>query len=132
MTRRRATILLHWSVLTLLMLTLAAGLENAILNTAFGLAGLAMVALALIFGLMNGPGPKPEGALRAAHPRPRRGMYLLLACASPAPLMPTPRVALPDPPPRHRVATHRAGPAAAPKLTSPEGPGPRRGRRRLR
>ena len=105
MTRRRATILLHWSVLTLLMLTLAAGLENAILNTAFGLAGLAMVALALIFGLMNGPGPKLEGALRAAHPWLSRGMYLLLAWASLAALMPTFGIALPGPTPRNLMVT---------------------------
>lgn len=105
MTRRRATILLHWSVLTLLMLTLAAGLENAILNTAFGLAGLAMAALALIFGLMNGPGPKLEGALRAAHPWLSRGMYILLAWASLAALMPAFGIALPGPTPRDLMVT---------------------------
>lgn len=82
MTRRRATILLHWLVLTLLMLALAGGLDSVTLNVAFGLAGLAMVALAGIFGLMNGPGPKLEGVLRAAHPWLSRGMYGLLGWAS--------------------------------------------------
>ncbi|MCV3273008.1 hypothetical protein [Roseobacter sinensis] len=97
MTRRRATILLHWSVLTLLVLALAAGGESAALNAAFGLAGLAMVALAIIFGLMNGPGPKLDGALRAAHPWLSRGMYALLAWTSVSTLAVVVGAALPGP-----------------------------------
>ncbi|WP_300015667.1 hypothetical protein [uncultured Roseobacter sp.] len=80
--RRRATILLHWLVLTLLMLVLASGLQSVVLNAAFGLAGLAMAALAVAFGLMNGPGPKLDGVLRSAHPWLSRGMYILLAWTS--------------------------------------------------
>lgn len=82
MTRRRATILLHWSVQVLLLLALASGLENPILVGLFGCFGIALVALALGFGLMNGPGPKLEGALRTAHPWLSRMMYALLGWAS--------------------------------------------------
>lgn len=100
MTRRRATILLHWSVLTLLMLVLAAGLASPLLNTLFGIAGLAMAALAAVFGLMNGPGPKLEGALRRAHPWLSRGMYALLAWVSVSTLALAAGTPLPGPPPR--------------------------------
>ena len=78
MTRRRATILLHWSVATLLLLHLAAGGTNVMLAWAFALTGLAMLALALVFGLMSGPGPKLEGSLRRAFPALQMGMYALL------------------------------------------------------
>ncbi|WP_299679298.1 hypothetical protein [uncultured Roseobacter sp.] len=105
MTRRRATIVLHWLVLTLLLLALAAGLESAALNAAFGLAGLAMVALAVIFGLMNGPGPKLDGALRAAHPWLSRGMYALLAWASASTLAAALGTMLPGPSPRDLMVT---------------------------
>lgn len=97
MTRRRATILLHWSVLTLLMLVLAAGLKNIVLNALFGIAGLVMVALAAVFGLMNGPGPKLTGVLRTAHPWLSRGMYALLAWASISTLTLAVGTALPGP-----------------------------------
>ncbi|GFE48512.1 hypothetical protein So717_02650 [Roseobacter cerasinus] len=105
MTRRRATILLHWLVLTLLILALAAGLESAALNAAFGIVGLAMVALAVIFGLMNGPGPKLEGALRTAHPWLSRGMYALLGWACVATLTVAVGTALPGPSPRDVLVT---------------------------
>jgi hypothetical protein len=83
MTRRRATILLHWSVLLLLLLHLAAGAASPALAWAFALAALAMVALAVVFGLMNGPGPRLQGRLRRAYPALQRGMYALLAfCAT--------------------------------------------------
>lgn len=76
--RRRLTILLHWSVLALLMLILGYG-PTPVLAWAFGAAGLVMVALALVAGLMSGPGPKLEGGLRAAHPWAHRALYALLA-----------------------------------------------------
>ena len=66
MTRRRATILLHWSVATLLLLHLAAGGTNVMLAWAFALTGLAMLPLALVFGMVSGPGARLEGSLRAA------------------------------------------------------------------
>lgn len=100
MTRRRATILLHWLVLTLLMLALASGLENAALLTGFAVAGLAMVALGLVFGLMNGPGPRLEGGLRSAHPWLNRAMYGLLACACASTLALAAGTTLPGPTPR--------------------------------
>ncbi|WP_299964212.1 hypothetical protein [uncultured Roseobacter sp.] len=78
MTRRRATILLHWSVLTLLVLTLAAGRQSALLNALFTASGLAMVSIGAVAGLLNGPGPRLEGALRRAHPWLSRAMYALL------------------------------------------------------
>lgn len=82
MTRRRTTILLHWSALTLLLLVLATGLNNSLLNAVFGLVGLAMVGLAVVFGLMNGPGPILDGMLRRAHPWLSRAMYALLGWAA--------------------------------------------------
>jgi hypothetical protein len=53
-----------------------------VLAFAFGIAGLAMCALALAFGLMSGPGPKLEGGLRAAHPWMHRAMYAGLGLAA--------------------------------------------------
>lgn len=82
MTRRLATIILHWFTLTLLLLVLASGAQNALLAWAFALSGAAMVVLALWKGLLNGPGPKLEGSLRKAHPWMNRAMYGLLAWAS--------------------------------------------------
>lgn len=97
MTRRRATILLHWMVLVLLLLVLASGREAALFNAAFGLCGLAMGALALVFGLMNGPGPKLEGLFRAAHPWLNRGMYVLLVWTSASALAVSAGSTLPGP-----------------------------------
>ena len=82
MSRRLATVILHWSNVTLLMLVLAAGGESRVLTWAFGLSGLAMGGLALAKGVMNGPGPKLAGGLRRAHPWISRLMYALLAWAS--------------------------------------------------
>jgi hypothetical protein len=49
----------------------------------FALAGLAMVALALACGLMNGPGAKLQGGLRRAYPALQWGIDALLAwCAA--------------------------------------------------
>jgi hypothetical protein len=82
MTRRRLTIALHWAAFLLLILLLAGGGAVPLLGWAFALAGLTMVLLALVFGLLNGPGPKLEGTLRAAHPWLSRLMYALLAWAA--------------------------------------------------
>ncbi|MEO0401563.1 MAG: hypothetical protein AAF214_04240 [Pseudomonadota bacterium] len=76
--RRIATITLHWLTLLLLVLLFAGG-PLPVLAWAFGIAGLAMGALALVKGLVNGPGPKLEGALRTAHPWLSRAMYIGLA-----------------------------------------------------
>lgn len=78
MTRRRATIALHWGVVVLLLLHLAAGGQNAALASSFAFAGLSMVVLAVVFGLMNGPGPKLDASLRRAYPVMQWGMYGLL------------------------------------------------------
>jgi len=78
MTRRRATIALHWLNLVLLLLLLAGGLVPA-LAWAFVLSGLTMCALAVVKGLMNGPGPKLGGVFRTAHPFLSWGMYAALA-----------------------------------------------------
>lgn len=82
MSRRLATVCLHWSVLILLMLLLAAGVQNTLLAWSFSLAGLLMVGIALGKGLMNGPGPKLQGGLRRTHPWMSRGMYALLGWAA--------------------------------------------------
>ncbi|WP_282059664.1 hypothetical protein [Roseobacter litoralis] len=97
MTRRRATILLHWLVLVLLLLVLASGRETALFTAAFGLSGLAMGALALAFGRMNGPGPKLTGPFRQAHPWLNRAMYLLLVWTSLSTLALSFGAALPGP-----------------------------------
>ena len=82
MSRHLATVILHWSNVTLLVLVLAAGGESGLLGWAFGLTGLAMAGLALAKGVMNGPGPKLAGVLRRAHPCLSRAMYVLLGWAS--------------------------------------------------
>ena len=76
--RRRATITLHWLNLMLLLFVLGDGGQTAWLALLYAASAGAMVALACVFGLMNGPGPKLEGALRTAHPWLHRGLYLLL------------------------------------------------------
>lgn len=72
--RRTATITLHWASLLALVLLVAGG-PVPVLAWGFGVIGLALCALALTHGLMNGPGPKLDGALRAAHPWLSRAMY---------------------------------------------------------
>lgn len=84
-TRRTATICLHWTILVLLILLIAGGTVTAI-AWAFALSGLGMCALALICGLLNGPGPKLTGTLRRAHPWLSRAMYLGLGLVSAATL----------------------------------------------
>ena len=79
--RRSLTITLHWVVMAL-MLAIVAGARAPWVLWAFALAGLAMVALALVFGRMNGPGPKLEGVMRAAHPWLNRAVYAMLAAAA--------------------------------------------------
>ncbi|WP_298843475.1 hypothetical protein [uncultured Roseobacter sp.] len=98
--RRNATILLHWSVLILLMLLLAAGTGSAVLSWLFGVAGLAMCSLAVVFGLLNGPGPALAGTLRRVHPWAHRGMYLFLGICSVSVLAARFGLTLPGPAPR--------------------------------
>jgi hypothetical protein len=76
--RRRLTIALHWLTATLLLFVLADAGATAWLSWLYAASGLAMVALALVFGLMSGPGPRLEGALRALHPWLHRGLYALM------------------------------------------------------
>ncbi|WP_299553417.1 hypothetical protein [uncultured Tateyamaria sp.] len=75
--RRKATIALHWLTLVLLILLVAGG-PIPVVAWAFALSGLAMCLLAVALGVMNGPGPKLEGALRRAHPWLSRAMYAAL------------------------------------------------------
>lgn len=53
MTRRRATIALHWSVAVLLTVLLADGVQGTGVALAFGLCGAAMCALAAARGAMT-------------------------------------------------------------------------------
>lgn len=76
--RRSITMSLHWLNLLLLLFVLGDDGKTAWLSLAYAASALAMCGLALVFGLMNGPGPKLEGAVRAAHPWLHRGIYLLL------------------------------------------------------
>ncbi|TNF57921.1 MAG: hypothetical protein EP307_12980 [Rhodobacteraceae bacterium] len=77
MTRRRATILSHWAAFLLLILLLAGG-PSPVLAWGYVAASGLMCALALVLGLLNGPGPKLTGAMRALHPWQSRGMYVVL------------------------------------------------------
>ncbi len=79
--RRTLTITLHWTSFASLILLVAGGPIPA-LAWAFGIAGLTMCAAAAVNGLMNGPGPKLEGALRVAHPWLGRGMYVALGAVA--------------------------------------------------
>jgi cytochrome b561 len=99
--RRRATIALHWLTATLLLFVLGDGGATAWLAWLYAASGLAMCALALVFGLMNGPGPKLEGAFRMGHPWLHRGLYLLIGWGAVALLAET--VAGPLPGPSARV-----------------------------
>lgn len=77
--RRSLTITLHWLNLMLLLFVLGDGGATVWLSLAYAATALGMCALALVFGLMNGPGPKLTGAVRALHPWLHRALYLLLA-----------------------------------------------------
>ncbi len=78
MTRRRLTILLHWSVLMLVLIMVKGGTADVMVRWVFVLAGGLWVAIALVKGMMCKPGPKLQGGLRAAYPWMHRGMYGLL------------------------------------------------------
>ncbi|EAQ23527.1 hypothetical protein [Roseovarius sp. 217] len=77
--RRRATITLHWLNLMLLLFVLGDGGATVWLSVAYSISALGMCALALAFGLLNGPGPKLDGAFRTLHPWLHRALYALLA-----------------------------------------------------
>ncbi len=85
MARRRATILSHWAAFLLLILLVAGGPIPA-LAWAYVAASALMCALALVFGLLNGPGSKLDGAMRALHPWQSRAMYLVLGLTGAATL----------------------------------------------
>ena len=76
--RRRATITLHWLNAMLLLFILGDGGATTWLSLAYAACALGMCALAVAFGLMNGPGPKLDGAFRVLHPWLHRGLYVLL------------------------------------------------------
>ncbi|MDT8328782.1 MAG: hypothetical protein RQ750_15595 [Roseovarius sp.] len=77
--RRRATIALHWLNASLLLFVLADGGKTAVLAWVYVSGALSMSLLALVFGLMNGPGPKLEGLFRRLHPWLHRLIYALMA-----------------------------------------------------
>ena len=58
MTRRRATIMSHWAAFLLLILLVAGG-PLPVLAWGYVAASALMCALAVVFGLLNGPGPQP-------------------------------------------------------------------------
>src|SRR6056297_1328455 len=76
--RRSLTITLHWALGFMLVL-LISDATWLWLYWLFWVCALAMVALALIGGLMNPPRPMLTGPLRVAHPWMHRALYVLLA-----------------------------------------------------
>ena len=95
--RRHVTITLHWLNLLLLLFVLGDTGATAWLSLAFAASALTMCGMALVFGLMNGPGPKLDGMVRAAHPWLHRGIYLLLGWGAVALVAETFALALPGP-----------------------------------
>ncbi|MEP0941137.1 MAG: hypothetical protein ABJH20_05410 [Rhizobiaceae bacterium] len=73
--RRNATMTLHWLNFGLVNLLVAGG-PIPFLAWIFAISGLAICAVATLRGLMNGPGPKLQGTLRATHPWLSRAMYV--------------------------------------------------------
>ncbi|MCF6443965.1 hypothetical protein [Nereida sp. MMG025] len=80
--RRRLTMITHWTVSMLTFVLLVQGPSNPVIVWIYAVAGAVMVALAIVFGLMSGPGPKLEGIARVAHPWMHRAMYALVGLAS--------------------------------------------------
>lgn len=78
---RSLTVALHWLNLLLLILLVAAGPVPA-LAWVFVASAFMMTGLALLRGLLNGPGPKLTGFLRSAHPVLSWAMYLGLAAVA--------------------------------------------------
>lgn len=95
--RRAVTITLHWLNLIVLLFVLGDGGATAWLSLAYAASALTMCGLALVFGLMNGPGPKLQGAVRAAHRWLHRGFYLLLGWGGAALMAQTLAAPLPGP-----------------------------------
>lgn len=77
LTRRRATIALHWALVLLLMLMVSDGGRFGLVLWAFVAAALVFGTLALWRGLMTRPGPKLTGVARAVHPWQHRALYAL-------------------------------------------------------
>ncbi len=81
MTRRRLTIILHWSVLLLVLTMIKGGTSAPLIRWIFVIAGIIWIGMALAKGLLAKPGPKLKGPLRRAFPWMHRGMYALLCIA---------------------------------------------------
>ena len=79
MTRRRLTILLHWSTLLLVLIMVKGGTSDVWVRWLFVIGGAIWVGMALIKGMLCKPGPKLTGSLRAAYPWMHRGLYAVLA-----------------------------------------------------
>jgi superoxide oxidase len=79
--RRRATIVLHWSVFMLLLAMIKGGSAEPALRWAFVGAGAIWLVLTLRYGLLGKAGPKLQGGLRRAYPWMHRGLYACLAVA---------------------------------------------------
>ena len=79
MTRRRLTIILHWSILMLVLVMVKGGTSAPAVRWAFVISGALWVGMALVKGMMCKPGPKLQGPLRRAYPWMHRGMYTVLA-----------------------------------------------------
>lgn len=81
MTRRRLTIVLHWSILMLILMMVKGGTSAPVLRWAFVIGGAVWIGMALTRGMMCKPGPKLTGTMRTAYPWIHRGLYVLLAAA---------------------------------------------------
>ncbi len=81
MTRRRLTILLHWSVLLLALMMVKGGTSDIYVRWSFVLGGGLWLGMTALRGMLCKPGPKLQGSLRTAYPWMHRGMYALLTLA---------------------------------------------------
>ncbi len=79
MTRRRLTIILHWSTLMLVLVMVKGGTSEPWVRWTFVGGGAVWLGIAAVKGMRGKPGPKLTGTLRTAYPWMHRGMYLVLA-----------------------------------------------------
>ena len=87
--RKGLTMILHWTLFLLVWTIALAGRATTNpapewLGPAYAIVGGGFVALAVIFGMLNRPGPKLQGWIRPAHVWAHRALYALVAWSAAA------------------------------------------------